>query len=106
MLKTSIKIIQSSNSLRVITFQFGKYSKFVGPMTEKKTATTEIPDLLNKKNLRIKIQEYLEDATKKSPLAVKKVLQGAKHVKEGFVITYQDAVYLHGLSKISNKSIT
>ena len=40
------------------------------------------------------------------PKVVKKIIDGLKHVKHGFKVTYKDGVYWSRLVKINNKTVT
>ena len=65
----------------------------------------EIDQNDNKQSM-MKAIEAIEETAKNHPNILEKIIEGVKHVKHGFSMTFNDAVYWSKLLKIENKTIS
>ena len=67
---------------------------------------SDVQNLNSKLNAKTRIQETWKQIGAKSPVILKRVAKGAKHIQHGFSTTFKDAVYWYKLKGISHKTIT
>jgi hypothetical protein len=70
------------------------------------TYQKDLQKLNSKINAKTKIRDAWKQIGAKSPVILKKVAKGAKHIQHGFSVTFKDAVYWYKLKGIDKKTIT
>ena len=96
-------MLTNATQIKTLILLTSTNARFFAKMSSKVNFSayqSDVQNLNSKLNAKTKFIEAWKQIGAKSPVILKKVAKGAKHVQQGFSVTFKDAIYWYKLKGI------